>query len=117
MKPGDLVVTETGTAQFGFNVTELPAGVHSWTQAVWGSIGYAIGAAVGGSVAAKELGQYRRMIVFTGEGSLQLTVQASSLLLRHGIVPIVYATSALHAPLSLLTGESGLFSTTKGTNA
>lgn len=67
----------------------MPQGVYYWTQAVWGSIGYAIGAAVGATIAGKELGQYRRMIVFTGEGSLQLTVQAMSILNRHGVVPYV----------------------------
>ncbi|KAK5998051.1 Pyruvate decarboxylase [Cladobotryum mycophilum] len=90
IKSGDLVVAETGTAQFGISATSLPSGSHSWTQAIWGSIGYAIAAAIGGSIAGKELGKYKRMVVFTGDGSLQLTVQAFSLLNRHGIVPIVF---------------------------
>ncbi|RMZ88603.1 hypothetical protein DV736_g4161, partial [Chaetothyriales sp. CBS 134916] len=90
LKPGDLVVTETGTAQLGITTTKYPSGVESWTQAVWGSIGYATGAAVGASIAAKEIGKHKRMIVFTGEGSLQLTVQAFSILNRHGIVPVVF---------------------------
>lgn len=89
LKPGDLVVTETGTSQFGFNMTTLPHGVKVWTQAVYGSIGYAAGAAVGGSIAAREMGTYKRVILITGEGSLQLTVQAFSILNRHGIMPVV----------------------------
>ncbi|UKZ74837.1 hypothetical protein TrVFT333_002507 [Trichoderma virens FT-333] len=90
VKPGDIIVTETGTSQIGAVSTKMPQGVYYWTQAVWGSIGYAIGAAVGATIAGKELGQYRRMIVFTGEGSLQLTVQAMSILNRHGVVPYVF---------------------------
>ncbi|KAL6689667.1 pyruvate decarboxylase [Trichoderma pleuroticola] len=90
VKPGDMIVAETGTSQIGALATKTPQGVYYWTQAVWGSIGYAIGAAVGASIAGKESGQYRRMIVFTGEGSLQLTVQAMSILKRHGVVPYVY---------------------------
>ncbi|OPB43758.1 pyruvate decarboxylase [Trichoderma guizhouense] len=90
VKPGDMIVAETGTSQIGALATKTPQGVYYWTQAVWGSIGYAIGAAVGAAIAGKELGQYRRMIVFTGEGSLQLTVQAMSILNRHGVVPYVY---------------------------
>jgi len=91
LQPGDLVVTETGTAQVGFTVTRLPNGAKHWTQTLYGSIGYAAGAAVGASVAAKEMGTYKRMVLITGEGSLQLTVQALSMLNRHGIVPVVYA--------------------------
>ncbi|KAL7928195.1 pyruvate decarboxylase [Trichoderma chlorosporum] len=90
IKPGDIVVAETGTSQIGAVATKLPQDVYYWTQSVWGSIGYAIGAAVGASIAGKESGQYRRMIVFTGEGSLQLTVQAISILNRHGLVPYVF---------------------------
>lgn len=89
LKPGDLVVTETGTSQFGINMTTLTHGVKLWTQAVYGSIGYAAGAAVGGSIAAKEMGTYKRVILITGEGSLQLTIQAFSILNRHGIMPVV----------------------------
>lgn len=89
LKPGDLIVTETGTAQFGFNMTTMPHGAKLWTQAVYGSIGYAAGAAIGGSIAAKEMGTYKRIVLITGEGSLQLTVQAFSILNRHGLTPVV----------------------------
>ncbi|KZL80961.1 pyruvate decarboxylase [Colletotrichum incanum] len=80
VKPGDLIVTETGTAQFGFAQTSLPSGVLAWTQAVYGSVGCATGAAAGASVAAKEMGIYKRLVLITGEGSLQLTVQAFAIL-------------------------------------
>lgn len=93
LRPGDIVVTETGTSQLGFSVTRLPTGSHLWTQAVYGSIGYASGAAVGAAVAAKEMGTYKRMVLITGEGSLQLTVQAFSMLNRHGIVPVVFVVN------------------------
>lgn len=89
LQPGDLIVSETGTSQFGFQLTTFPTGAKAWTQGVYGSIGYAAGAAIGLSIAAKEMGTYKRMILITGEGSLQLTVQAFSLLNRHGIVPVV----------------------------
>ncbi|KAL2284738.1 hypothetical protein FJTKL_08817 [Diaporthe vaccinii] len=69
IKPGDLVVTETGTSQFGFNMTTLPHGAKVWTQAVYGSIGYAAGVAAGASIAARETGTYKRVILITGEGS------------------------------------------------
>jgi len=90
LQAGDLIVTETGTSQLGFNATKLPKGARLWTQGVWGSIGYASGAAVGASIAAKETGEFKRMVLITGEGSLQLTVQAFSLLNRHGLPPVVF---------------------------
>ncbi|KAL1895941.1 Pyruvate decarboxylase 1 [Sporothrix stenoceras] len=90
LQPGDLVVTETGTSQVGFLSTDLPAQSTVWTQAVYGSIGYAAGAAVGASVAAKATGEYKRMVLVTGEGSLQLTVQAFSILARHGLPCVVF---------------------------
>ncbi|KAK7713907.1 Pyruvate decarboxylase 1 [Diaporthe eres] len=95
IKPGDLVVTETGTSQFGFNMTTLPRGAKVWTQAVYGSIGYAAGAAAGASIAARETGTYKRVILITGEGSLQLTVQAFSILNRHGLTPVVFIINNL----------------------
>jgi pyruvate decarboxylase len=89
LQPGDLIVSETGTSQVGIQLTTYPSGAKAWTQAVYGSIGYAAGAAIGASIAAKEMGTYKRMVLITGEGSLQLTVQSFSMLNRHGIVPVV----------------------------
>ncbi len=84
LRPGDLVVVETGTSAVGFNGTALPANVTTWTQEVFGSIGYATGAMVGATVAHHEKKAGQRSILITGDGSLQLTVQALADLLRHG---------------------------------
>ena len=54
-----------------------------YNQTVFGSIGYATGAALGSFVAGKEDGSIKRGILVTGDGSLQLTVQTFSDLLRH----------------------------------
>jgi pyruvate decarboxylase len=59
--------------------------VRMYNQTVFGSIGYATGAALGSFVAGKEDGSIKRAILVTGEGSLQLTVQAFSDILRHGL--------------------------------
>jgi pyruvate decarboxylase len=61
-----------------------------YTQTVFGSIGFATGSAVGAFVAGKELGLFKRNILITGEGSLQLTVQAFADLIRHEVNPIVF---------------------------
>jgi hypothetical protein len=61
-----------------------------YNQTVYGSIGYATGAAVGAFKAIQETGQYKRCILVTGEGSLHLTVQAFADLLKLGLNPIVF---------------------------
>ncbi|KAK0625444.1 thiamine diphosphate-binding protein [Bombardia bombarda] len=93
LRAGDLVISETGTCQIGITATRFPSGCEGWTQAVYGSIGYAAGAAAGASIASKETGRFKRVVLVTGEGSLQLTAQAFSLLNRHGIVPVVFVAN------------------------
>ena len=86
----DLIITETGTTATGMNDARLPDGAILFTQTVWGSIGYATGAAVGAFIAARENGtEYNRCLLFTGEGSLQMVIQALSDLVRFGVRPIM----------------------------
>lgn len=59
--------------------------VRMYNQTVFGSIGYATAAALGTFIAGKEDDSIKRNILITGEGSLQLTVQAFSDLLRHDL--------------------------------
>jgi pyruvate decarboxylase len=89
LRPDDLVIIETGTSQLGFTATPLPSRLTTWTQEIFGSIGYATGAAVGASIAHAERGGTRTILV-TGDGSLQLTVQGLADLLRHGTNPFVF---------------------------
>jgi pyruvate decarboxylase len=65
-----------------------------YNQTIWGSIGYATPASVGSMVAIKEKsglfgGRYKRGILVTGEGSLQLTVQSFADMLRLGLNPVM----------------------------
>ena len=86
LRERDLVIVETGTSASGFCGTPLPRNVTCWTQEVFGSIGYATGSMVGASTANREHGG-KRSILITGEGSLQMTIQAFADLLRHGSNP------------------------------
>ena len=86
----DVVVTETGTSSFGALEMPLPANAIYVSQILWGSIGWATGAAVGAALAARERGLKGRTLLFTGDGSLQLTVQELSTAMRHGLNPIVF---------------------------
>lgn len=83
----DIVVTETGTANFGIWDTKFPAGVTALSQVLWGSIGWSVGACQGAALAAKDMGSGRRTILFVGDGSFQLTAQELSTMIRHGLNP------------------------------
>ena len=64
-----------------------------FNQTVFGSIGYATGAALGAFNAIREGqsgGKYKRGILVTGEGSLHLTVQAFADMLKLELNPIVF---------------------------
>ncbi|KAG6894240.1 hypothetical protein C0992_006957 [Termitomyces sp. T32_za158] len=84
-RPRDFIVTETGTANFGILDVPLPEKSVLISQILWGSIGCLLGA----SLVAKESGQ-GRAILFVGDGSLQLTVQELSVMLRVGVKPIIF---------------------------
>jgi pyruvate decarboxylase len=90
IRPEDVVVTETGTSNFGALEMPMPAKTIHLSQILWGSIGWATGAAVGAALAARERQLKGRTLLFTGDGSLQLTVQELSTAMRHGLSPIVF---------------------------
>ncbi|OIW26788.1 pyruvate decarboxylase [Coniochaeta ligniaria NRRL 30616] len=83
LQENDIVVTETGTANFGIWATKFPTGVTALSQVLWGSIGWALGAAQGACLATQDIGDNRRTILFEGDGSLTLTVQEISTMVRH----------------------------------
>lgn len=89
LKENDVIITETGTANFGIWETKFPKGVTAISQVLWGSIGYSVGATQGAALAVKDAGIQRRTILFVGDGSLQLTVQEISTMLRLGLKPIM----------------------------
>ena len=84
LRPSDIVITETGTANFGIWETKFPADISAISQVLWGSIGYSIGATQGAALAAKESGgrPQRRTILFVGDGSFQLGAQEVSTMIR-----------------------------------
>ena len=86
LRPADIIVTETGTANFGIWETKFPKDVSAISQVLWGSIGYSVGATQGAALAAKEKSagkpQKRRTILFVGDGSFQLGAQELSTMIR-----------------------------------
>ncbi|KAG8845462.1 Pyruvate decarboxylase 1 [Tulasnella sp. 330] len=90
LKPNDVIVTETGTSNFGILEARFPPGVTAISQVLWGSIGYSVGAAQGAALAAYEMDPSRRVILFVGDGSLQLTAQEIATMMRHKLKPIIF---------------------------
>ncbi len=85
-KENDCLLMETGIIPHGFAGTKLPDNVMVNTQTLWGSIGWATPATFGASIALKDK---RRVILFTGEGSHQLTATEISNMMHHNLKPIV----------------------------
>ncbi|KAH9890869.1 pyruvate decarboxylase [Xylariomycetidae sp. FL2044] len=90
LREDDVVVTETGTANFGIWETRFPKGATALSQVLWGSIGWAVGAAQGAALAVKDLEVPRRTVLFEGDGSLQLTAQEISTMIRHKLNAIIF---------------------------
>jgi indolepyruvate decarboxylase len=86
LKPGDILVVETGTVSMGLGFAHLPEGASFHNQTLWGSIGWATPAAFGAAAAAPD----KRLVLVTGEGSHQLTVQEISQFARLGLKPIIF---------------------------
>lgn len=90
LRPGDVIVTETGCANFGIIQTKFPKNTLGISQVLWGSIGYSVGAAMGASKASCEDDETKRVILFVGDGSLQLTVQEISTMVKWGLKPYIF---------------------------
>lgn len=84
--PNSIVVAETGTSEFGIFNMENPKGATFISQILWGSIGYSVGAACGAAMASRQ----RRVYLFVGDGSFQLTCQEISVCIRHGLTPVIF---------------------------
>jgi len=86
LRPDDIVIAETGTCSMGLAFANLPRGARFHNQTLWGAIGWATPAALGAAVAAPN----RRLVLFTGEGSHQLTAQEIGQFHRLGLTPIIF---------------------------
>lgn len=89
--PSDILVLDIGTCTFGAFSVSYPYPLTEISMPFWSSIGYALPAAQGAATAARELtGKRRRIILFQGDGSLQMTAQAIGTILNHNLDIIVF---------------------------
>ncbi|MGO3153889.1 MAG: alpha-keto acid decarboxylase family protein [Galactobacter sp.] len=85
IREGDAVFAEAGTSNIGLGSQRMPSGVKYVNSGIWGSIGYTLPGVMGSLLADPQ----RRHLLFIGDGSLQLTVQELSTILREDLKPII----------------------------
>jgi len=86
LKPLDQIVIESGSSTLGIVPLPLPDGAEVHIQPLWGSIGWATGATLGVALANPS----RRTVLFTGEGSHQLTAVEVGTMGRHDLKPVIF---------------------------
>ncbi|ODV62015.1 alpha-keto acid decarboxylase family protein [Ascoidea rubescens DSM 1968] len=90
LREKDIIITETGTSSFGILQTRFPSQCIGISQILYGSIGYTVGACLGASMAIEEVEPERRVLLFIGDGSLQLTVQEISTMIKWNLNPYLF---------------------------
>lgn len=78
------VLTETGISLFSGSELMLSKNSQFFGQSFFGSIGYSVGATLGLCLASK-----KKLFSFIGDGSLQVTVQDISTILRNNLNPVI----------------------------
>ncbi|KAF2020494.1 pyruvate decarboxylase [Aaosphaeria arxii CBS 175.79] len=100
IRSGDIVMGETGTAGYGVREMRTPPNVRIFVPVTWLSIGYMLPAAQGAALARRQMlaqqngtanGEEKsgRTILFIGDGSLQMTVQEISTMIKHNLDIII----------------------------
>ncbi|MFF2551867.1 alpha-keto acid decarboxylase family protein [Nocardia sp. NPDC058058] len=98
----NVVVADQGSAFFGLATLRMPSGITFMGQPLWGSIGYALPAALGAGLACPD----RRAVLVIGDGAAQLSIQELGTWIRErltGVIVLVdndgYAIErAIHGP-------------------
>ena len=103
LRPNDVLVSDTGTCLLKLNAIRLPAGVSMESQTLWGSIGWGTPAALGCAVAEPE----HRVILVTGDGAHQLTMQEVGVMGFTGAKPVVIVLNNGLFGVEALISETG----------
>ena len=103
LRPNDVLVSDTGTCLLKLNAIRLPAGVTMESQTLWGSIGWGTPAALGCAVAEPE----HRVILVTGDGAHQLTMQEVGVMGFTGVKPVVIVLNNDLYGVEALISETG----------
>lgn len=85
----DILIAEQGSSFFGAYDLALYKDNTFIGKPLWGSIGYTLPATLGTQIAAP----HRRNVLLIGDGSLQLTVQSLSTMIRQQLKPIIFVVN------------------------
>jgi len=103
LRATDLLVSDTGTCLLQLNAMRLPADVAMESQTLWSSIGWGTPAALGCALAD----QGRRVVLVTGDGAHQLTVQEIGVMGFTGVTPVVIVLNNGLYGVEALISETG----------
>ena len=103
LQAGDLLVADTGSCLLQLNAHRLPADVAMESQTLWGSIGWGTPATLGCALAEPE----RRVVLVSGDGAHQLTVQELGVMHTAGTQPIVIVLNNGIYGVEALISETG----------
>ena len=82
----DILIAEQRTSFFGAYDLAMHKDNTFIGQPLWGSIGYTLPATLGTQIADPQ----RRNVLLIGDGSLQLTVQSLSTMIRQNLKPVIF---------------------------
>jgi len=103
LRSSDILVSDTGTCLLKLNAIRLPAGVSMESQTLWGSIGWGTPAALGCAIAEPE----HRVVLVTGDGAHQLTMQEVGVMGFTGAKPVVIVLNNDLYGVEALISETG----------
>jgi TPP-dependent 2-oxoacid decarboxylase len=86
LPPGITVVADAGTSFYGALELTMPAESDLLGQPIWSSIGYTLPATLGASLGDPE----KRVALFIGDGSAQLTIQELATMLHRRLTPVIF---------------------------
>lgn len=97
-REGDIILAETGTPGYGANEFVLPKHTRLMRPATWLSIGFMLPAALGASIAQRDLiarSEYHnlsqaRTVLLIGDGSFQLTAQELSTIIHQKLDVVIF---------------------------
>jgi indolepyruvate decarboxylase len=85
LKPGDILVTDTGVGDLIATAIPLPDGVQFQHALLWGSIGWGTSAALGIALAAPS----NRVVLIQGDGGHQCTANQIGVMGKYNVNPII----------------------------
>lgn len=89
LNPNDVIICEMCSFLFEIPELKFPQNSLFISQNFYGSIGYALPATLGASLAVRDSNEDRRIILIQGDGSAQMTIQELSSYIRYNITPTI----------------------------